>query len=201
VGHSFTAFVVETLMDEAAQKVGMDPFAFRQLHLKGETRHLAVLDKLREQSAWDKPLPSGQFRGMALHKSFGTICGQVVEISYEAASGQFKVLRVVAVVDCGQVVQPNIVEAQVSGGIVFALSAALWGKISLREGAVVETNFHNYPIARISDCPAIEVQVMSNGETPSGIGEPGVPPLAPALANALTAATQKRYRSLPLLTT
>ncbi len=198
VGHSGNAFVIETLMDELAFKAGIDPFVFRHMHLEKNQRAQRVLDELRKRSAWEQALPKGRFRGLAFHESFGTLCAEVVEISVSEGSQSFRVERVTAVVDCGRVVQPNIATAQISGGIVFGLSAALWGDITLTAGRVNQTNFHTYPIARMSDTPPIEVHFLDSEAEPTGLGEPGVPPLAPAIANALFGATKRRFRSLPL---
>lgn len=196
VGHSYTGFVVETMIDELAQKAGQDPVSFRLDLLGKAPRHAAVLRELATRSGWGQPTAAGLFRGLALHASFGSICGQVVEVRVDGST--IKVERVISVVDCGQVINPQIAEAQIAGGIVFGLSAALYGDLTVEKGAVKQSNFHDHPVLRYDQCPRIEVSFMQNQEKPTGLGEPGVPPLAPALANAVFAATGKRLRSLPL---
>lgn len=197
VGHSQNAFFVESFVDELAHAAGSDPVEFRRALLGAHPRHLAVLEAAARAADWGRPLPPGRGRGVALHASFGSIVAQVVEAEVSPA-GAIRVARVVCAIDCGVVVNPDSVRAQMEGGIVFALGAALQGEITLREGAVVQSNFGDYPLPRLADTPAIEVLLVPGGESPGGVGEPGVPPLAPALANAVFAATGERLRSLPL---
>ncbi len=197
VGHSYNAFFVESFIDELADRAGADPLAYRRLLLEGRPRHLAVLDLVAEKAGWGQPLPAGRARGLALHKSFGSIVGQVAEVSLEPGAG-LQVHRVTCAVDCGQPVNPDSIAAQMEGGIAYGLSAALHGRITLADGAVVEGNFPDYPILQMAEMPAVEVHVVPSREPPGGVGEPGTPPIAPALANAVFALTGRRIRRLPL---
>jgi isoquinoline 1-oxidoreductase beta subunit len=196
VGHTHTAYVMETMIDELATLAGRDPLDYRRELLKGNPRHLAVLDLAAAKSGWGQPLPVGRFRGLAVHQSFGSVVAQVAEISVDGKGG-FVVHRVVCAVDCGLPVQPDQIRAQMEGGIGFGLGAALSGRITLTNGRVDQTNFNTYPQLRIDQMPAIEVHIVPSAAPPSGVGEPGVPPIAPAVANALAAATSKRVRVLP----
>lgn len=196
VGHSQNAFYVESFIDELAHETATDPFLFRQSLLQNDPRQREVLELVAEQSGWSKPLPKGRFRGIAVHKSFSSFAAQVVELSVH--NGDIKVHRVVCAINCGIVVNPDIVKAQMEGGIIFALTAALYGEISLKNGRVEQSNFHDYALLRMNETPTIEVHIVDSNESPTGVGEPGVPPLAPAVANAVFAATGKRLRSLPL---
>jgi isoquinoline 1-oxidoreductase beta subunit len=155
------------------------------------------MDLVAQKAGWGKPLPPGHGRGIATHFSFDSYVAQVVEASVNK-DGAVRVHRVVCAVDCGQVVNPRIVESQIEGGIIFGLTAALKTEITLDKGRVQQTNFHNYPMLRIHECPVIEVHIVPSKEDPTGVGEPGVPPVAPALTNAIFAATGKRIRSLPI---
>ena len=195
VGHSHNGFVVESFVDELAHAAGEDPAAFRRRLLAGHPRHIAVLDLLVEKGRWGSP-PSGWHQGIAIHESFGTVVGQVAEVSINGDAIQ--VHRVACVVDCGLAVNPDIVEAQMESGIVFGLTAALLGEITFRDGAAVESNFHDHPMLRMDRVPEIEVAIVPSSEPPSGVGEPGTPPIAPAVANAVFAATGRRLRELPL---
>ncbi len=197
VGHSHTAFVVECFLDELAALAGTDPVEFRRGLLSAAPRHLAVLNLAAEQAGWGSPLPAGHARGVALHESFGSFVAQVAEVSVE--QGKPRVHRVVCAIDCGQVIHPDIVRAQMEGGIVFGLSAALKGRISLERGRVKQSNFHDYPVITMRDMPVIEVYLVPSGLEPGGVGEPGTPPIAPAVANALFGVTGKRVRRLPIL--
>jgi isoquinoline 1-oxidoreductase beta subunit len=200
VGHTHTAFVMETMIDELAAAAGKDPVAFRKALLAKHPRHLAALDLAAQKAGWGKPLPKGRARGIAVHESFGSVCAQVAEVSLE--DGMPKVHRVVAAFDCGLVVNPLTVEAQVQGAIAFGLSAALHGEITLKDGQVQQSNFHNYPVLRFSEMPKVEVHLVpSAADKPTGVGEPGTPPIAPAVANAIFALTGKRPRVLPLAKT
>jgi isoquinoline 1-oxidoreductase beta subunit len=197
VGHSHNAFISESFIDELAFETKQDPVQFRREWLKHAPRHLAVLNLAAEKAGWGGAPPAGHARGVALHESFGTIVAQVVDVSLE--SGEPRVHRVVCAVDCGVVINPNIVAQQMEGAVVFALTAALHGRIDIHEGVVQQANFPAYPLVKLSRAPKVETWLVPSQRLPGGIGEPGVPPLAPALANALFALTGKRYRSLPLV--
>jgi isoquinoline 1-oxidoreductase subunit beta len=197
VGHSHTAFVVESFIDELAHAARKDPFEFRRGLLAAHPRHKAVLELAAEKAGWGKPAPGGRARGIAVHQSFGTYVAQVAEVSV-AADGKIRVHRVVCAVDCGRVVNPETVRAQMEGGIVFGLTAALHGAITLKDGRIEQSNFHNYPLLRIAEMPAVDVHMVPSSKPLSGVGEPGVPPIAPAVANAVFAATGKHIRALPI---
>jgi len=197
VGHSHTAFVVESFMDEVAQAAGKDPYEFRRKLLADQPRHKAVLELAAQKAHWGDPLPQGRARGIALHKSFGSYIAQVAEVSI-TRGGQPRVHKVVCAVDCGRVVNPDTIAAQMEGGIVFGLTAALYGSITLKDGRVEQSNFNNYTMLSLSEMPEVEVHIMPSEEPPTGVGEPGVPPIAPAVANAIFAATGKRIRRLPI---
>jgi isoquinoline 1-oxidoreductase beta subunit len=197
VGHSFNAFFAEGFMDECAHAAGKDPFEFRRSLLKDRPRHRKVLETAAGKAGWGTPLPAGAGRGIALAESFGSIVAQVAEVRVE--DGRPRVTRVVCAVDCGFALDPGIVAAQMEGGIVFGLSAALHGEITFKDGRVQQTNYTNYDMVKLADCPAIEVHVVDSGiEHLGGVGEPGTPPIAPAVCNALFAATGKRVRELPI---
>jgi isoquinoline 1-oxidoreductase beta subunit len=197
VGHSHTAFVVESFMDELAHAAGRDPYEFRMALLDEHPRHKAVLELAARKAGWGTPAPQGHARGMAVHHSFGSYVAQVAEVSV-SPSGSVRVHKVWCAVDCGRVVNPSTVEAQMESGIVFGLSAALFGEITLKDGRVTQSNFHDYPVVRMKDMPKVEVHIVPSRETPQGVGEPGVPPVAPAVCNALFALTGKRIRRLPV---
>lgn len=204
VGHTHTAFTAETLIDEAAVAAGQDPVAYRRALLQGHPRHLAALDLAAERAGWGRPLAPGapgarRGRGVAVHESFHSVAAQVVEVTV-GANGSLKVDRVVCAVDCGIAINPDVVRAQMEGGIGFALSAALHGAITLKEGMVEQSNFHDYPVLRMNEMPKVEVHIVPSQAAPTGVGEPGVPPLAPALANAIFDAVGVRVRSLPIRT-
>jgi CO/xanthine dehydrogenase Mo-binding subunit len=196
VGHSQNAFVVESFIDELAYAARVDPYRFRRTLLRNDPRLLRTLDLAASQAGWEQPAPPGRFRGIASWHSFGTYCTHVAEISVTGKT--LRVHRVVAAVDCGTRVNPDLVLCQVESAIVFGLSAALKQKINLDGGRVREGNFNTFPVLRMHETPVIDVHVVPSDEPPSGIGEPGVPPVAPAVANALFAATGKRIRRLPL---
>jgi len=196
VGHSQNAFYVESFIDELAHETTKDPYLFRHGLLEKHPRLQKVLALAAAHANWDTALPEGRYRGIAVHGSFRSYVAQVVELSVE--DNTIKVHRVVCVVDCGIVVNPDIVKAQMEGGIIFALTAALYGEISLKNGRVEQSNFDDYALLRMDETPTIEVHIVDSNENPSGVGEPGVPPLAPAVANAVFSATGKRLRSLPL---
>ena len=195
VGHSHSAFAMETMMDDLAKLAGKDPIAFRREYLAKQPRFLKVLDLLAEKSAWGSVPPKGVGRGMAIHESFGTVCAHVADVSI--VEGKLKVLRVVSVIDCGLVVNPLTVSAQVESAVAFGLSAALHGKITLKDGVVEQSNFHDYPVLRLTEMPKMDVHTLPGGTSPTGVGEPGLPPIAPAVSNAVFALTGKRLRELP----
>jgi isoquinoline 1-oxidoreductase beta subunit len=196
VGHSYNAFFVESLIDEIAHASKQDPYQLRRTLLSHQPDFVKVLDMLAEQSAWQQPAASGRFRGMAIHRSFGSIVGEVAEISV-AKNGEWQVHRVICVVDCGVVVNPNTIAAQMQSSIVYGLGA-LKQAITIKAGRVEQSNFVDYPMLRITDMPQVEVHLIAAGDKVGGIGEPGTPPIVPAVTNALFAATGKRIRHLPL---
>jgi isoquinoline 1-oxidoreductase beta subunit len=196
VGHSQTAFAVESFIDEAAYAAGKDPFEFRRLLLENHPRHKAVLEQAAEKAGWGASLPAGQARGIAVHESFGSFVAQVAEVSV-GPSGEIRVHRVVCAVDCGRVVNPDTVAAQMESGIVFGLTAALYGGITFKNGRVEQSNFNDYEMLRFGQMPKVEVVIIPSEEPVGGIGEPGVPPIAPAVGNAIFSLTGKRLRRLP----
>jgi isoquinoline 1-oxidoreductase beta subunit len=193
---SQNAFPEECFVDELAAAAGKDPLAFRLEHLPATSRLRGALMLAAAKADWDKPLPAGRGRGIACHSSFGSHVAEVAEVSVEG--GKLRVHRVVAAVDLGVALNPDSVEHQVEGAVAYALSAVLRGEITLANGAVVQGNFDAYEPLRIDEMPAVDVHLVPSREAPGGIGEPGVPPLAPAVANALFAATGKRIRRLPI---
>ncbi len=197
VGHTHTAFSIETFIDELAAAVKKDPVEFRQQLLADEPRLLNVLNLAAEKGRWGKPLAKGQGRGIAVHKSFNTYVAQVAEVTV-TQNGQLKIDRVTCVVDCGMAINPGIIEEQMHGGIGFGLSAALRGAITLNKGKVEQSNFHDYAPLRINEMPQVSVHIVPSSKAPTGVGEPGVPPIAPAVCNAIFSATGKRIRSLPI---
>jgi isoquinoline 1-oxidoreductase subunit beta len=197
VGHSHTGFSVEAFLDEVAHAGGKDPYQLRRALLAGQPRMLAVLDLAAQKANWGSPLPPGRARGIAGHFSFDSYVAQVAEVSIEK-DGTPKVHKIVAAVDCGRVVNPDTVRAQIEGGIIFGLTAALKTEITLDNGRVQQSNFHNYPMVRMFESPEIEVHIIDSTEKPTGVGEPGVPPVAPAVANAILALTGKPVRRLPI---
>lgn len=196
VGSSGNAFVVESFIDELAHAAGEDPLAFRRRLLTEQPRHLRVLELAAERAGWGQPLPKGQAPGLAVHMSYGSYVAQVVEV--EVVDGAPRVHRVVCAIDCGRHVNPDQVMAQMEGGIVYGLTAALHGEVPIADGGARIGNFDTYPLLRLDRMPRIEVHIVASQEPPGGTGEPGVPPLAPAVANALFALTGRRLRSLPL---
>jgi isoquinoline 1-oxidoreductase subunit beta len=197
VGHSHNGFAVEAFFDELAHAGGKDPFELRRALLKDQPRMRAVLELAAAKGNWGKPLPKGMGRGIATHFSFSSYVAQVAEVSVDK-DGAVRVHRIVCAVDCGRVVNPDSVKAQMEGGIVFGLTAALKDEITFENGRVKQRNFHDYPMLRINESPKIEVYIVPSTENPTGVGEPGVPPVAPAVANAIFAATGKRVRRLPI---
>jgi isoquinoline 1-oxidoreductase beta subunit len=196
VGHTHTGYVVESFIDECAHAAGKDPYQYRRALLARHPRHLGVLDLAAQKAAWGTPPPPGRARGIAVHESFGSWCAQVAEVSVQERV--VRVHRVVCAIDCGRPVNPETIRAQLEGGVVFGLSAALYGQITIREGRVQQRNFHQYPVLRIDQMPEVEVHIVPSTEPPSGVGEPGTPLMAAAVCNALFALTGTRIRSLPL---
>jgi isoquinoline 1-oxidoreductase beta subunit len=196
VGHSHNAFFSEGVIDELAHKAGKDPYRFRQHLLRDNPRYLKVLDAAAAKAGWDKPLAAGRALGIALHESFGAIVAQVVEVGLE--DGQPRVYRVVCAIDCGIAINPDTLVAQMESGIVYGLSAAMWGQINFEGGEAQQSNFPDYEVIRMANMPTIETVIIPSTEAPGGAGEPGTPPIAPAVANALFSLTGKRTRDLPL---
>jgi isoquinoline 1-oxidoreductase beta subunit len=197
VGHSHTAFAVETFIDELAAAASRDPVQFRRALLADQPRYLGVLDLAAEKAGWGTPLPAGRGRGIAVHRSFGSFVAQIAEVSV-LDDGSFKVDRVVCAIDCGTAVNPDIIRSQMEGGIGFGLSAAWEEGITLADGCVRQSNYDGYRLLRYDRMPVVEVHIVPARTPPTGVGEPGVPPIAPAVANALFAATGRRFRQLPL---
>ena len=198
VGSSHTAFSTECFLDELAHAAGKDPLAFRLSLLDKHPRYVGVLKLAAEKAGWSKPAPKGIFRGIAVHESFASFVAQVAEVSVDKKTGQVKVHRVVCAIDCGQVVNPDTVAAQMESCIIFALTAALYGEITLKNGRVEQSNFYDYKMLRMNESPKIETYILPSTEKHGGVGEPGTPPTAPAVVNAIFAATGKRLRSLPI---
>jgi isoquinoline 1-oxidoreductase beta subunit len=196
VGHSQNAFVMESLVDELAHAAGRDPLDYRRALLKDHPRHLGVLNLAAEKAGWGTPLPEGHRRGIAVHESFGSYVAQVAEVSVQ--DGAVRVHKVTCAIDCGVAVNPLMIAAQMESGIAFGLSAALQGKITFKDGRVQQSNYHDYPALRLPDMPVVDTHVVASSEKPGGVGEPGLPPIAPAVANAVFALTGQRLRSLPL---
>ncbi len=186
-------------MDELAAVAGADPIEFRLSHLENHPRETRVLKLLRDSAGWSAAPAAGRARGVALHESFGSIVGQTAEVSLD--KGQVRVHRVVCVIDCGRVVNPDIVIAQMESGIVFGLTAALYGEVRVEGGRIMQWNFPDYRMLSLKEMPRIETYVIESGAQPGGVGEPGTPPIAPAVANAVSILTAKRIRSLPIRVT
>ena len=197
VNNSFNAFVVESFIDELAHAAKKDPYAYRRDLLGKAPRHLGVLNLAASKAGWGTPLPAGQARGIAVWKAFDSYVAEVAEVSLKP-DGTPRVHRVVCAVDCGPVANPSIVEAQMESGIVYGLTAALGGEITIDKGRVQQSNFHNYPMVRMADMPRVEVHIVPSTDAQGGVGEPGTPPIAPAVANALFVLTGKRLRKLPI---
>ena len=195
VGHSHTAFAVESFVDELAHAAGRDPLEFRRALLAKAPRHLAVLERAAAKAGWGTPPGKGRARGLAVHESFGSWVAQVAEVSVE--DGRIRVHRVVCAVDCGIAVNPLSIAAQMESAIAFGLGAALHGALTIREGRVLESNFHDYRVLHLNEMPHVDVEIVESRERPAGVGEPGTPPIAPAVANAVFALTGKRLRALP----
>ncbi len=199
VGHTHTAYAKEHFLDVAAKQVGKDPLELRRELLANskEPRLLAVLNLAAEKAGWGTALPAGKTRGVAVHKSFNSYVAEIAEVIVNA-DGTFHVDRVVCAVDCGTVINPDIVRSQMEGGIGYGLSAILGEALTLKDGAPVQTNFYDYNVLRMAQMPKVEVYIVPSAEAPTGVGEPGVPPIGPAVANALFAATGKTYAKLPI---
>lgn len=198
VGSSHTAFSTECFLDELAHAAGKDPLAFRLSLLEKHPRHAGVLKLAAEKAGWSKPAPKSIFRGIAVHESFASYVAQVAEVSVDKKTGKVKVHRVVCAIDCGQVVNPDTVAAQMESCIVFGLTAAFYGEITVKDGRIQQNNFYDYKMLRMNETPKIETYIVPSTEKHGGVGEPGTPPVAPAVVNAIFAATGKRLRSLPI---
>jgi isoquinoline 1-oxidoreductase subunit beta len=198
VGHTHTAFSTETFLDELAAAGGQDELALRRRLLGAHPRHLGVLNLAAEKAGWGTPLPKGVARGIAVHESFNSFVAHVAEVSI-GEEGLPKIERVVTAVDCGQPINPDIIKAQMEGGVGFGLSGALFGAIDLEDGRVLQSNFNNYRQLRIHEMPKVEVHIVPSAEKPTGVGEPGVPPIAPAVANAWAKLTGDRVHDLPFV--
>jgi isoquinoline 1-oxidoreductase beta subunit len=196
VGNTHTAFVMESMLDELARAAGKDPLAFRAALLARHPRHLGALRLAAEKAGWGKRAPARRARGLAVHESFGSIVAQVAEVSAE--KGRIRVHRVTCAVDCGLAVNPLAVEAQVQGSIAFGLGPALKSAITIREGRVQQSNFHDYEVLGSDEMPEVAVHIVKSDAKMGGVGEPATAPIAPAVANAVFALTGKRLRSLPL---
>ncbi len=196
-GGSVAGYVTESFIDELAAAAGKDPYEFRRQLLDKEPRLRGVLDVAAEKAGWGTPLPRGRFRGISVLEEIGSYVAQVAEVSV-APDGKVRVHRVVCAVDCGWIINPDTIEAQVEGGIVFGLTAALHGEITITNGRVAQSNFHDYPMLRINEVPEVEVHILPSTESPGGAGEVSTPPIASAVVNAIFAATGKRIRRLPI---
>jgi isoquinoline 1-oxidoreductase beta subunit len=198
VGNSHNGFIAECFVDEMAKAAGKDPVEFRRKLLAKDARQRGVVELAAEKAGWDKPLPEGRYRGIAVVESFGSYVAEVAEISIDRKAHTVRVHRVVAAVDCGRHVNPETIRAQIEGAIVFGLSAALKGEITIANGRVEQSNFNDYDLVRINETPVVEVHIVESQDGPGGIGEPGTPPIAPAVCNAIFAATGKPVRRLPI---
>lgn len=196
VGSTHTAYSTEAFIDELAEAAGKDPVAFRLELLAEHPRHAGVLKLAAEKAGWDKPAPAGRARGIAVHESFNSYVAEVAEVSV-GGDGTIKVEKVVCAVDCGVAVNPDQVKAQMEGGIGYGLGAVLHNAVTLKDGRVEQSNFHDYQPLRINEMPEVEVHIVESNEAPTGVGEPGVPPIGPAVANAVYKATGRRIRTLP----
>jgi isoquinoline 1-oxidoreductase beta subunit len=196
VGHSINGFVANSAIDELAVLGGRDPVELRRELLAGKPRHLAVLDKAVAAANYGQPLAAGHFHGVALHESFGSIVAQVAEVSVNGSD--VRVHRVTCAVDCGLAINPDQVAAQMQSGIIYGLSAALYGEITFVDGVPQQSNFDSYPVVRLSESPAVDVHVVNSDGPLGGIGEPGTPPIAAAVCGAIYAATGRRIRKLPI---
>ncbi|OFW42405.1 MAG: hypothetical protein A3J28_14710 [Acidobacteria bacterium RIFCSPLOWO2_12_FULL_60_22] len=196
-GGSVSGYVTESFFDEIAAAAGKDPYELRRRLLDKAPRLRGVLDLAAEKAGWGKPLPPGRFRGISVLETIGSFVSQVAEVSV-APDGKVRVHRVVCAVDCGWIINPDTIQAQIEGGIIYGLTAALQGEITIKNGRVVQSNFHDYPMLRMNETPEIEVYIVPSSEAPGGIGELSTPPIASAVVNAIFAATGKRIRRLPI---
>jgi isoquinoline 1-oxidoreductase subunit beta len=196
VGSTHNAYSTEAFMDELARAAGRDPVAMRRAMLQSHPRHLGVLDLAASRAGWGQPLPPGRARGVAVHECFGSVVAQVAEVSRDS-DGLPRVERVVCAVDCGIAVNPDVVRAQMEGSIGFGLGSALWSEITVVDGRVQQSNFHDFRILRIDEMPRVEVHIVPSAAPPTGVGEPGVPPIAPAVANAWLALSGRPVHRLP----
>ena len=200
VGHTHTAFVVESLIDELLEKAGKDPVEGRLKLLEQAPRETGVLKRVAEMADWGGAVPDGRKRGVAVHKSFHTYVAEIAEVSIGEGSAP-RVHRVWCAVDCGIAVNPDIIKAQMEGGIGFGLGAVLFDEVTLGEGGrIVQSNFHDYRSLRINEMPEVEVAIVQSSEPPTGVGEPGTPPIGPALANAWRGLTGQPVRRTPIVT-
>jgi isoquinoline 1-oxidoreductase beta subunit len=197
VNHSYNAFAVESFIDELAYAAGEDPYEYRRALLSNAPRYRRVLELAATQGGWGSALPEGVFRGIAVHRSFESYVAQVAEVSV-GSDGTVRVHRVVCAVDCGPVVNPDTVEAQMQSGIVYGLTAALYGEINIDGGRAVQGNFNDYQMLHMAEMPRVEVHIVQSSDAQGGVGEPGTPPIAPAVCNAIFAATGTRIRTLPI---
>jgi isoquinoline 1-oxidoreductase beta subunit len=197
VGHSQNSFVTESFVDELATAAGQDPVAYRRALLRDQPRILAVLDLAAAKAGWGSPPAAGRARGVAVVSSFGTVVAEIAEVSV-SSDGDIRVHRVTCAVDCGTPINPGLIEAQIQGAVVFGLTAALHGEITIDKGRVQQHNFYDYEMVRMPEAPIVDVHILPSAEPPGGVGEPGVPPIAPAVANAVFALTGERLRRLPL---
>jgi isoquinoline 1-oxidoreductase beta subunit len=197
VNNSYNGFAVETFIDELAHAAKKDPYEYRRDLLGKAPRHLGVLNLAASKAGWGTPLPAGRARGIAVYKAFESYVAEVAEVSV-GSDGAPRVHRVVCAVDCGPVVNPDIVEAQMQSAIVYGLTAALWGEITIDKGRVQQSNFHDYRMLRLVEMPVVEVHIVPSTDAQGGVGEPGTPPIAPAVCNALFVLTGKRIRKLPI---
>src|SRR5271166_1035050 len=198
VGNSHNGYIAECFVDEMAKAAGKDPFEFRRALLSKDSRQRGVLELAAEKAEWSKPVAAGRYRGIAVVESFGSYVAQVAEISIDRKAHTLQVHRVVAAVDCGRVVNPETIRAQIEGAIIYGLTAALKGEITIANGRVEQANFNDYDMVRINETPLVEVHIVESKDGPGGIGEPGTPPIAPAVCNAIFAATGKPVRQLPI---
>jgi isoquinoline 1-oxidoreductase beta subunit len=198
VGNSQNGYITECFVEELAKAGGKDPFEFRRKLLASAPRHLGVLELAAAKAGWGQPLPAGRTRGIAVVESFGSFVAEVAEVGVNRGSGEIRVHRVVCAVDCGRYVNPDTIAAQMEGGVAFGLTAALKGQITIDKGRVQQSNFHDYEMLRLNEMPKVEVHIVPSNEAPGGIGEPGTPPIAPAVCNAIFAATGKPIRRLPI---
>ncbi|MDB5025279.1 MAG: xanthine dehydrogenase family protein molybdopterin-binding subunit [Mucilaginibacter sp.] len=199
VGNTHTAYVMETMLDELAHAAWQDPVAYRRKLLQKSPRHLAALDLAAKKAGWGRELPKGRYKGIALHEAFGSYVAQVAEISID--NGKLRVHKVTCAIDCGLAVNPDGVKAQMESGIIFGITMALYGELTIEKGQLQQSNFYDYRIARMNEAPEIDVYIVESNEKMGGAGECAVPPTAPAIANAIFAATGKRIYNLPIMNT